>query len=68
MQWLNLKLQNFHWRFLEENLGPLDLDKKDRRKRKVKCITTDKIYESVTDAANDTNSDPSNISKVCNGK
>ena len=59
---------NFHWKFLEEGSNFLNLNKKDKRKRKVKCITTGKVYESVTDAAKDTGSDPSNISKVCNGK
>lgn len=59
---------NFHWKFLEEDSDFLNVNKKDKRKRKVKCITTGKVYKSVTDAAKDTGSDPSNISKVCNGK
>lgn len=43
-------------------------EKKDKRFKAVRCITTNKIYKTVQDAARDTNSDPSNITKVCNGR
>ena len=40
----------------------------DKCKKPVFCITTGKRYESVREAAKDTNSDESNIIKVCKGK
>ena len=42
--------------------------KKDKRLKSVICLTTGKIYPSITAAAVDTGSDPSNIKKVCDGK
>ena len=56
----------YHWRLLsdKENYH----FKTDKRKKRVHCLTTNKIYDSVADAARDTNSDMSNICKVCNGK
>lgn len=54
----------YHWCFEQESIKNLD----DKRKKKVRCITTGKIYNSVQEAANDTDSDASNICKVCNGK
>lgn len=38
------------------------------RARKVICIETGAIYESITGAAKDLNLDSSNLTKVCNGK
>lgn len=55
----------YHWRYLQENGY---IQKTDKRKKKVICLTNNKIYNSVTEAANDTGSDASNIIKVCNGK
>lgn len=55
----------YHWKLLENDSTNNIVDK---RKKKVQCITTGVIYDSVADAAKDTNSDPSNIIKVCNGK
>lgn len=56
----------YHWRFLEDKTNTKF--KIDKRKKPVYCITTGKIYESVAQAARETNSDISNICKVCNGK
>ena len=62
----------FDWEFVNEDLkleyNKIKKENKNKSKKAVKCITTGKIYESVTDAARDTNSDASNITKVCNGK
>lgn len=41
---------------------------KDKRFKPVLCTTTNIAYETVSEAALKTNSDPSNIAKVCNGK
>lgn len=54
----------YHWCFEERIIENI----KDKRKKKVRCITSGKIYNSVQEAADDTNSDASNICKVCNGK
>lgn len=40
----------------------------DKRYKPIYCITTNKFYKSISDAARDTNSDISNIKKVCDGK
>ena len=55
----------YHWKIVNDNSTTTLTDK---RKKKVQCITTGKIYNSISEAAKDTNSDPSNIIKVCNGK
>lgn len=55
----------YHWCFVEvEEIKNIQ----DKRKKKVRCITTGKTYNSIQEAANDTGSDASNICKVCNGK
>lgn len=54
----------YHWCFKGEEPEI----KKDKRLKPVICITTGKIYSSISEAARDTNSDPSNIKKVCDGK
>ena len=54
----------YHWCF--KNKEPIYL--KDKRLKSVVCIDTGKIYSSMSEAAKDTNSDPSNIKKVCEGK
>lgn len=56
----------YHWRLLTDKEN--NNFKTDKRKKQVRCITTNKIYDSVADAARDTKSDMSNICKVCNGK
>ena len=56
----------YHWRLLVDKED--HNFKVDKRKRKVRCITTNKIYNSVAEAAKETSSDMSNICKVCNGK
>ena len=56
----------YHWRLLTDKED--NSFKKDKRKKPVRCITTNKIYDSVAQAAKETNSDMSNICKVCNGK
>lgn len=54
----------FHWYFK----GDKPIIKADKRYRPVECITTGKKYLSLAEAAKDTNSDVSNIKKVCDGK
>lgn len=54
----------FHWSFANEK--PMIVP--DKRYRPVCCITTKKFYQSISEAAKDTNSDSSNIKKVCDGK
>ena len=54
----------YHWTFKGQE--PIYLT--DKRFRSVICIDTGKIYPSIAEAAKDTNSDPSNIKKVCDGK
>ncbi|MBP3801436.1 MAG: hypothetical protein J6I85_05400 [Clostridia bacterium] len=54
----------FHWYFK----GNKPIIKTDKRYRSVECITTGKKYLSLAEAAKDTNSDISNIKKVCDGK
>ena len=62
----------FHWEFAREQERKKYEEKKknnkDKRLRPVRCITTGKEYRCVQDAAKDTHSDASNITKVCNGK
>lgn len=57
---------NFHWKFLDSNIEIPQ--RKDKRKKAVICLNDNKIYQSVSEAARITNSDFSNIAKVCNGK
>ena len=54
----------YHWKFINGNNFTI----KDKRKKQVRCINTNKIYSSISEAARQTGSDPSNIIKVCNGK
>lgn len=54
----------YHWCF--KGNKPIYLV--DKRLKPVICINTNKIYPSISEAARDTNSDPSNIKKVCDGK
>ena len=60
------------WEYVDEILKKqyetIKLNKKDKRFKPVQCLNTGKIYQNVQEAARDTNSDPSNITKVCNGK
>ena len=37
-------------------------------KRRVKCLTNNRVYESIIDAYMDTGVDPSDICKTCQGK
>lgn len=55
---------NYHWKFIDTNIQI----REDKRFRPVQCITTGKKYISIAEAARDTNSDFSNIKKVCDGK
>lgn len=57
----------YHWCYIQNGQEQLKT-RADKRKRRVKCLTTGQEYESVAEAARATNSDFSNISKVCNGK
>ena len=54
----------YHWGLINAPQSVI----KDKRKRAVLCVTTGIIYESIQAAAAATNSDASNICKVCNGK
>lgn len=63
---INASAGGYHWRLFSEKENTNF--KSDKRKKKVRCITTNKIYNSVAEAAKDTHSDMSNICKVCNGK
>ena len=54
----------YHWYF--QGQEPIIL--KDNRVKSVICLNSGKIYPSISAAARDTNSDPSNIKKVCDGK
>ena len=54
----------FHWCFKGKTVIPL----RDKRFKSVICLNTGKIYPSISEAARATNSDPSNIKKVCDGK
>lgn len=54
----------YHWCFKGQE--PIYI--KDKRFKSVICLNTGKIYPSICEAARDTNSDPSNIKKVCDGK
>ena len=71
-QGIILTAGKMEWRFAEEDESKkyalIKANNKNKSKKPVKCLTTGKIYESVSDAAKDTNSDASNITKVCNGK
>lgn len=54
----------YHWCYQNEEKN-IQIDK---RYRPVLCITTNKAYLNMSEAARDTNSDNSNIKKVCDGK
>lgn len=54
----------YHWQFPDRPIKIL----KDNRFKPVLCINTNIAYKTVSEAALKTNSDPSNIAKVCNGK
>ena len=62
----------YTWRYADEekyNKYIINtINRKDKSKKPVICLTTGKYYDTVTEAAKDTNSDPSNIIKVCKGK
>ena len=62
----------YNWQYVNKELSnKYALTKQmniNKAKKPIKCLTTGKVYESVTAAAKDTNSDASNITKVCNGK
>ena len=55
---------NYHWCYE----GDVPNIKQNKNYRPVLCITTNKAYSNMTEAARDTNSDNSNIKKVCDGK
>lgn len=54
----------YHWYFKNN----IPIVSQDKRFKPVICIETGKKYSSISEAARDTNSDPSNIKKVCDGK
>lgn len=57
----------YHWKFVGKYESENKNSTFDQRLKKVKCITTNKIYNSVTEASKDTGCDPSAICKVCKG-
>ena len=62
----------FTWRYanieIAKNYMKETCNRKDKTKKSVICLNTGKIYQTVSEAAKDTNSDASNIIKVCKGK
>lgn len=54
----------FHWRYADEEC----ISKKDKRKRPVKCIETEIIYESAAEASRQTGIGRPNISLCCECK
>ena len=66
-------VKNLEWNTRTENeqhaytTGLCDAGKK-AKSRPVLCVTTGKIYESMTEAARQTGTSHSNIHKCCNGK
>lgn len=52
----------------EENLKRRMINNQMKNSKKVKCITTGEIFESITEASRKYNIDKSSISKVCKGK
>lgn len=54
----------YHWHFYEK---PVNITY-DNRSKPVLCITTNQAFKTIQDAAIATNSDASNIIKVCKGK
>lgn len=66
-------VQNLEWNTASENVQhayDLGLCEKSRKDKSVMvlCITTGEIYESISEAANQTGTQRSNISKCCNGE
>lgn len=55
---------NYHWCYE----GDIPNIKQNKNYKPVLCITTNKAYSNMMEAARDTNSDNSNIKKVCDGK
>ena len=62
----------YTWRYIDkekyDKYKNNTINRKDKSKKPVICLTTGKYYDTVTEAAKDTNSDASNIIKVCKGK
>ncbi len=71
-QGINLSAGGFTWRYADKDKYELFKSTIENRKNKAQkaviCLDTNKVYSSVTEAAQDTNSDASNIAKVCRGK
>ena len=55
----------FHWRYLNDKK---EINNIDKRKRKVRCVETNKIYESVSMAAKELNLQRPNITHCCQGE
>lgn len=58
------------WAFYDDYIKNPDKYNKENTKRKYKvlCVETNKIYETIKKASNDTGINYKSISKVCNGK
>lgn len=66
------KAGSYTWRYADkakrEQYSNITNTRVNKAKKPVRCLTTGKIYDTVREAAKDTNSDESNIIKVCKGK
>ena len=69
---LMLTAGGYHWEYydkdLKEKYKTIKSELKNKSKKRVKNITTNKEYNSVKEASLDTNTDASNITKACKGK
>lgn len=58
----------YHWLYLEDFQSNNHIIKKDKRKRKIYCITLETEFESLAEAARATRTNSSNISACCAGR
>lgn len=56
----------YQWEYYEPN--KVYSKRKDKRKKSIRCIELNKIYESASEAARDLNLQRPNISRCCEGK
>ena len=67
---LNNCVDNLEWMTSKENAnyGTRNVRVSEKRKKKVLCVETNKIYNSIEEAGADTDTYATNISAVCKGK